>query len=141
MHSPFSTRSHLSVKDTEPPVTLPSTKLKQRHAGSYHVYPQLHGRNLSGFFNQSFSCCRTQVTHRVQSSPVHCSDPAGSRIIQNKTIYIWRVQRIKKKQNTKETTHRVCKSQKLTRYSPASVKVVQNMQIAIYFHAHRTVTL
>lgn len=91
----------------------------------------------------SFSCCRTQVTHRVQSSPVHCSDPAGSRItLKIKQFTFGEFKGLKKTQNhTKETTHRVCKSQKLTRYSPASVKVVQNMQIAIYFHAHRTVTL
>jgi len=77
------------------------------------------------------------VTRHVHSSPplenqVHCSDPAGSSTtlkVKQLTFHNWRVQRIKKT----PTSQGVQKSKvNVARYSPASVRVVQNMQIAIY---------
>lgn len=86
------------------------------------------------FLIWGFLCCRTPVTHHVQSSPplenqVHCSDPAGSSItlkIKQFTFRKWRSQRIKK------PNPNLTGCAKVKSYSPASVKVVQNMQIAIY---------
>lgn len=108
----LSPEEQLSVNHTQPHITLPSIKLKHQRAGSYPVYPQLRGRNLLLFLiNQSFSCCKTQVTHRVQSSPplenqVHCSHPAGSSItLKIKQFPFGEFKGLKKTQ-----PHRVCKS-------------------------------
>lgn len=69
----------------------------------------------------------------AQSSPplvnrVHCSHPGSSIPLKIKQC-AFRKQRA---QRMKTQPHRLCKSQTTARSSPASVKVAQNMQIAIY---------
>lgn len=76
------------------------------------------------------------VTHHEQSCPslqVHCSDPAGSSIalkIKQFTVHKWRVQRMKQTPGSQGMQR---SEGNIVRYSPASVTVVQNMQIAFHY--------